>query len=217
MAFDQKYLRRSGYFYKNARRYASRKEVMISTYLIVSLFTVSFFAVVFIRPTAVTIAKLWREIQDKKVVYTQLEKKIRNLEEAQAIFTTIEKDLVYLDRALPASHDYSRFLREIEYLGFSHGLEITSARYDGVELYSSNEASKEAKKIDEYSYTLSVKGSFSQIYSFIADFERLDRLVSLQSITIQPFSIREDINQYILSLSLDSLTYSFPEGLDLNK
>lgn len=212
MAFDQRYLRRYGHFYKNARRYASRKEVMISTYLIVSLFTISFFALVFIRPTAITIARLWREIQDKKAVHAQLEKKIQNLEKAQSLYTSIENDLILLERALPADHDYSRFLKEIEYLAFSHGIEIESAQYTGIVLYDSE--AKEAKSdLTEYSYNLTLRGSFLQIRPFVADLEKLDRLVTVRSIVINPTDQREDRNQYTLSLSIESLTYSFPENL----
>jgi Tfp pilus assembly protein PilO len=216
MAFDQKYLRRYGYFYKNARRYASRREVMISTYLIISLFTVSFFAVVFIRPTAITIAKLWREIQDKKIVHSQLEKKIRDLEKAQSIYSSIEGDLVFLDRALPSTPNYSRFVKEVEYLAFLHGLLLNSAHYDGIELYSSETALDSESILGEYSFTLGLEGSYSQLQPFISDLEKLDRLVTLKSLGFTPLKSPEGSERFVVSLSLDSLTYSFPEGVDLD-
>src|SRR4030067_2895956 len=154
MAFEQISFRRYGRFYRNAQKYASRQEVLISTYLILSLFTVSFFAAVFIRPTAVRIASLWREIQDKRDVYYKLEGKIRDLEKAQELVGAIENDSNYINRALPSNPEFSRFLKQIDYLVNLHGLEMTSAKYPPLEIYSESESTSSAAQLIGYKFSL---------------------------------------------------------------
>lgn len=215
MAFTQTSSKRYGRFYRSARKYAARREVLISAYLILSLFTISFFALVFIRPTAVTIAKLWREIQDKKTVQVQLEKKIRDLAQAQNLYISIEDDLVYLKRALPEKPDFSRFVKEIEYLASSHGLQFATASYGDMELYSSDLATPSATQLSKYSFILTIHGLYSQLRSFLADLEKLDRIVTLHSVAISPSKRKEEIEIFELTLTFDSSMYSYSEGYSL--
>src|SRR3989344_3411061 len=97
--------RRYGRYYRTARKYAQRPEVLISTSFILALFTISFFAIVAIRPTAITIAKLWREIQEKKTKQATLAQKIAKLEEAQPTYSALEEDLALLDLLLQRGLD----------------------------------------------------------------------------------------------------------------
>jgi len=180
----QENFRRYGRFYRNARKYAQRPEVLIPTSLILALFTISFFAVVAIRPTAITIASLWREIQEKITIQTKLRDKIAKLEEAQTAYAILENDLVLLDRALPANADFSRLVKKVEYLAFSHELSIDSGRYESLDLWL-KEAS-ESSDIGTHPFTLVIRGSFMQLRSFVTDLERLDRLLSIKVASLHP-------------------------------
>jgi Tfp pilus assembly protein PilO len=211
MEYSKLSTRPYGRLYRKARKYASNREVLISTYLILSLFTVSFFAAVFIRPTAITIASLWREIQDKKTVHSQLEKKISDLEKAQSLYTSIKDDLIYLDRALPEEAELSRFLKKVEYLASTHGLNYSSGSFPGLEFYTSELATPSAAKLDEYPFSISLKGSFSQFRAFLADLENLDRMAIVHLINISPVKDKKGEEVYTLVLFLSSSVYSFPE------
>ncbi len=214
MAFEQSSIRRYGRFYRNARKYASRREVLISTYLILSLFTVSFFAAVFIRPTAVKIARLWREIQDKRTVQTQLEKKIRDLEKAQTLYTSIEDELYLLERALPTEPHFNRFVQKIEYLSSIHEVRLHSGHYSSVELYRQEPATASSSELVAYPFDITLQGSFSGLKEFAQDLQSLDRMISLTSISMSPVASQEQEGIYELSATIESLMYAFPEGLE---
>lgn len=210
--------RRYGRFYKNVRTQMQRKEVLVSTNIILTLLTISFFAVFAIRPTALTISKLWREIKDKKTVETQLEMKISDLAETQSALALLKEDLVLLDNAIPPNMDFSRFARTIEYLASTHGLLITSNSYSNIELWLSAErASASATEIKTHSFLLKLRGSFSDIRSFIAELEQLNRLISITSVSIQPAKNQERRGLFDLNIGIDSNIYSFPEGVNLEK
>jgi Tfp pilus assembly protein PilO len=165
MAADyQMTFRRYGRFYKNVRQQMKRKEVLVSTNIILTFFTISFFAIFAIRPTALTISKLWREIKDKKSVQTQLDQKISDLAEAQQALDSMEEDLILLTNAIPPTMEFSRFVQTIEYLVLTKNLIMSSNRFNNIELYvSAEEASASAAQIVTHPFSLSLKGSFSSI------------------------------------------------------
>jgi len=216
MAFQyQENFRRYGHFYRNARKYAQRPEVLIPTSFILALFTISFFAVVAIRPTAITIATLWREIQEKKTIQATLEQKITKLEEAQARYATLEEELSLLDRALPETPKFPHLAKEMEYLTLSHGLLTDSGRYETLELWV-KEASA-STSIGTHAFTLVVRGPFIKLRPFISDLERLDRLLAIDMVTIQPSQKQELGGLYELTLTANLRAFSFPLGLDLER
>jgi Tfp pilus assembly protein PilO len=214
MAADfQTTFRRYGRFYQSSRRYMQRKEVLVSTNVILTLFTVSFFAAFAIRPTALTITRLWREITDKREVRTQLEEKISSLEKAQASLIDVEDDLTLLNSALPPTPDFSRFLRIVEYLASTHSLLLNSSRFQDIELYVSEQAaSAAAAEVVTHSFSLSLRGSFSNIRAFLADLQHLDRTISLRTVSIRGSKKQEGADVFDLDFSVDADAFSYPEG-----
>lgn len=214
MAADYKTtFRRYGRFYQSSRKYMQRKEVLVSTNVILTLFTISFFAAFAIRPTALTISRLWREIKDKQQVRQQLEEKIANLEEAQSVLSQVEEDLFLLDAAIPSSFEFSRFVRIIEYLIATHRLQLNSNLYQNIELYvSEKEASATAVAAQTHPLSIKMKGAFTDIRSFVTDLERLDRIISINSITITPSRKQQREGLFDLEVGIEAQTYSFPKG-----
>lgn len=213
MATDYKTtFRRYGRFYRNVRKHMQRKEVLVSSNIILTFFTISFFAVFAIRPTALTISSLWREIKDKRSVQKQLEEKISNLEEAQTALASMEEDLELLDNALPSSVEFPRLVKTLEYLASTHNLLISSSNFSNIELYISvAQASESASEIETHSFSLGLTGSFSDIRSFVEDLEQLGRLISIKSISVGPLREQIRVDALDLGTSIDSDTYSFPE------
>jgi Tfp pilus assembly protein PilO len=211
MAIQQLSFQRYGKFYRNAKKYALRKEVLISSYIILSLFTVSFFAAVFIRPTAVKIAMLWREIQDKRSVYTQLEKKIRDLEKAQELLTSVEEKLEDVQKAIPEEALLQKFMQIIEYLASAYGLTINSGSYPPSKLYSSKE-NQSAKDLTTYPFDVRLTGDTDQFQAFILSLEELDRYVKINKIKLSPLEKSQQKKEFTLSLLLESDIYSYNIG-----
>lgn len=217
MAADfQSTFRRYGRFYQSSRQYMQRKEVLVSTNVILTLFTVSFFAAFAIRPTALTISRLWREIQDKTTVRQQLENKITELGEAQTALSTLTQELGQLDRAVPAGVDFTRLVRVVEYVAVKHGVLLTSSRFSQITLYadrSQASASAEAGQLLTHPFSLTVSGSFSSLRSFIEELERLDRLITIRSITLRQARAQDQAGLFDLQMSIESSAYSFPKEI----
>lgn len=215
MASEQTSFRRYGRFYRNVSKYAGQEKVLVSAYLILSLFTISFFAAVFIRPTAITIAKIWREIQDKKQVNIKLDTKISALEEAQSIYTSIESDLTVVDKAMPKNSDYLRLAQELEYLASINEVDYIFSDFGSVTVYPKEAVDETASSIGEHLLSLSFQGSLPKLQALILDLENFDRFLSVQSLTLTPLGGVNNSGDFELSVTIESTVYSFPEGLDL--
>lgn len=212
MAFDYKtQFHKYGRFYRGARKYTQKPEVLVSINLVLTLFAVAFFAIVAIRPTTITIAKLWKEIQDKKDTQVKLEKKIEELQKAQLAYAKIEDDLHLLKLALPGDVDFSRLALEIEYLASKHGLFMSSNRFDPVDVYVSQDSELPAG-LQQHTFSLVVNGSYSQFRSFVDELENIDRLVTIHTATVNQTLDRRNLLKYPLGMSLDSSVYSFSDS-----
>lgn len=212
MAADfQTTFRRYGRFYQSTRKYMQRREVLVSTNVILTLFTISFFAAFAIRPTALTISRLWREIRDKRTVQMQLTRKIADLGVAQSALADLGEDLSLLTAAVPATDEFSRLVRLVEYLASQQGLLLTASRFQDVTIYqSAEEATAGAAEVRSHPFSLSLTGSFRGMRSFIVDLERLDRFIAIRSLTLRPSREAGQEGTLGLQLTVELVAYSFP-------
>ena len=81
-----------------------------------------------------------------------------------------------------------------------------------IEFYSSDTATPSAAELTKHPFSLSLKGSYSQFRSFLAELENIDRMVVVHTIKLSPVKDKKGESVYTLILSLDSSTYSFSEG-----
>ena len=102
MAFDWRteYHRYHRYFLSTRALYKKRA-VVVYTGIILTLATITFFALFAIKPTVTTIASLVKEINSKKVVDQKLQTKINSLRQAQTNYSLISDKLVLIDQVLP--------------------------------------------------------------------------------------------------------------------
>lgn len=216
MASEQTSFRRYGRFYRNVSKYARQENVLVSAYFILSLFTISFFAAVFIRPTAITIAKIWREIQDKKQVNAQLDTKISALEEAQSLYISMEGDLTVIDNAIPKNSNYAKLAQELEYLASINEVDYLSQKFGAVTIYPKEVVGGgTVGSIGLHQLSLSFQGSFPRLLALISDLENFDRYLSIQSLNLTPLGTVSSSEDFQLSINIESTVYSFPDGLDL--
>src|SRR3989344_478177 len=92
------------------------KRIQAYTMITLSLFTISFFGSLAIRPTLGTIITLQKQIQDRTIVNQKLEEKINALIQAQTSYQAIEADLPTIYGLLPEKPDVTSLLLKIEAL-----------------------------------------------------------------------------------------------------
>src|SRR3989304_278866 len=80
------YLRYKSYFLNVVGQYRERADIKAYIEILLSLATISIFAVFALRPTLLTIAELIKEIDTKKQTLIKMEDKIENLSSAHTLY-----------------------------------------------------------------------------------------------------------------------------------
>lgn len=177
----------SAYLRKLSRFY-QKKEVKIYLNLILSLAAISFFAFFAIRPTALTIAELSKELKDQETVLTRLEKKISELNEARKNFSELEEDLHLISEALPDSPEPSLAVAQIETLVWENNLEINSLGTKGVVLIGTKPETKRGVKTEVktpypvFQMDINLSGSYEDLTSFLKELDNLRRVIHIKSV-----------------------------------
>jgi len=190
MAFDYhtQYQKYRHYFVDLARLYQTRPQAKVYLELTLTLFTISFFSYFALRPTALTIIRLWHQIQTQQQVKDELDQKIVHLNLAQANYQKLQSDLAELDLALPSSPLPASFLRQIETFIATHGLSLAALQSGNIYLLGQPSSTDSPPSLPlstaTVSFTLTVQGNYSDIKSFLADMENLKRLHLITDLSI---------------------------------
>src|SRR4029078_4212378 len=91
-------------FYKKVQNYLSvwdQERFKGYIYIILTLFTVSFFGLVAIGPTLNTGANLHKQYSDNQVIYDSLQKKLTNLSALDSQYVAMQNDLSAIYTAIP--------------------------------------------------------------------------------------------------------------------
>ena len=90
------------HYYRQIWKFYEKPTAKISTALLLTIFTIIFFAVFAIRPTLVTIAELIKTIDDQEEVLEQMKKKSSSLASAQQEYLIASESIEDLHAALPS-------------------------------------------------------------------------------------------------------------------
>jgi Tfp pilus assembly protein PilO len=196
-------------YFSKIKNFYSQKKVQVYSQIILSLFTVSFFTFFAIRPTLVTIAKLIKDVEDKKIVVNKLDQKIQALNLAQAEYHLISDKIYLLNQALPANADLAQLIRQVETLAQRDQVKIKSTNFEAAVLKDNTAGTKSTAtakkdKLKEISFNLVVAGDYPSLKKFFDDLAQLRRLVF-----ISPFQYHaKEINKTdIVSLTLKAKAY----------
>jgi Tfp pilus assembly protein PilO len=159
--------------------------------VLLSLATVSIFAVFAIRPTLITIAELYKEIQGKKTTLAQLDEKIENLAAAQANYESQKDTISILDTAIPAEPKPDSFIRQLEGAIGQNTLEILAINVQGTTLLGVPKAEGAAVEnaaplpgnANGLTFSLNTTSSYPFLATFLEDLERLRRPVKIDALS----------------------------------
>jgi hypothetical protein len=130
-SWRNKYLRYKLFFLNVMLKYKDKPQVKAYLEIILSLATISIFGVFAIKPTAVTIAQLLKEIEAKKTTIATMEEKIGNLEKAQTVFNDNSGKIALLEIAIPKRPTPEGLTRQIEGLSGRNNVEILKVSTSG--------------------------------------------------------------------------------------
>lgn len=209
-------------YYRYSRQIAplfKEKKIQAYTLIILSLFTISFFGFLAIRPTLGTIITLKKQIQDRTIVNSKLEDKINALIQAQSNYQQIESDIPIIYTLLPQKPDITSLLLKIEAITAESEAIISALTFDRVELMANptviNTAPETAPNTQEnvlaaevetdttipISFTITFSGTYDELKIILAKLGALNRIV-----TIKNADLNISANNEVSSLTLDMQT-----------
>lgn len=184
------YLRYNRYFRQLTDVYAKIPAFRTGLELLLTLFTISFFLIFALRPTANTIAELWASQNSQKEIKGRLEQKIKDLSSAQKIWEVEQKRIELAEEALPQKPDPDIYIKQIENLAIAKGLSINFLSVDKVTLRGGTQREVQEEKerakipgLETVGSSLSLSGQYSSLLGFLEDLEGLRRIVKTASLS----------------------------------
>ncbi len=180
--YRNEYARYRFYFHRIISFY-QKPAAKVSTALLLTVVTIVFFAVFAIQPTLVTIAELLKKIDDQKELLERLKTKSAALATASQEYALAQPKLELLDQTVPVDYAADRLVYLLEGLAAEHGLAYASfSLSDQINFYTSAPPDVEGEKV--MPLTMRLDGTYEQLLAFVADIQKLIRLVGVDSIRL---------------------------------
>jgi Tfp pilus assembly protein PilO len=196
MAFNYKTeFQRYRRYYQSLEPKLTKPKSRAYTTIIFSFLAVSLFGWYAIRPTIQTILFLQREIRDKTELNKKMEDKIAALIEAQAYYQEIEPLLPAVNQALPTIPDAVPLLIQLRNLASQSGTLIGAIQLPTVPLTGQAAGPSKgakpptgdtAKQQQLYDLSISVRGSYQSVRTFLEGVTQMRRVVSVDALSVIP-------------------------------
>ncbi len=191
------------YYYQRLHVFYQKPVIQVSTAVLFTLATISFFAAFAIRPTLQTIAELLKKIDDQKQVLSLAQKKSASLATAQQQYNTISDKLFTLDAAIPASYQAQTLFTAIESLAAQLNIPLGSLRISDLSY-----PPQKSNSVQEMSFSLNLQGSYPAVKQFLVNLGQLPRFIVLNNVTISTPQKSSRANQEnIVELTVNCTTF----------
>ncbi|MBI5355993.1 hypothetical protein HZB78_00065 [Candidatus Collierbacteria bacterium] len=148
-----------------------------------------------LRPTLITIAGLWREINVEKTTIIALDRKVKLLQAAKQNYDEAGSQLYLLDRAIPKAVEVESMAKELEILAAENSLKTLEFREEKFWLLSPSPTGISPVNVSGIDINISVGGQESGIRDFAGNLERLSRMAKINAITVRAVPEKERIER----------------------
>jgi Tfp pilus assembly protein PilO len=166
-------------YYKDILPYIKKQKNQEYFAAILTLGATIFFALFAINPTISTIAKLRKEIEDSRFVESALTKKINNLSSLSTEYSAIQSDIPMVLDAIPNNPEVPTLVGQIQTIAQNSSVKIEDLDVTGVGL-----TNKGASKSSKFDFELTGAAAYENLDTFILGLISMQRIVSLESISI---------------------------------
>jgi len=201
LGWRKEYSRYKGFFLNIVDLYKQKKDLMMFLEILLSLATVSLFSVFAIKPTAITIIDLLKEIKAREETIAKMDTKLTNLKSAQQNYSNEAEKIQLLDTAVPQRPAPETFVRQVQGISATDGVFLNGASVNEVTLLG--EVKKRAVKPGEetmpagaegLSFFLNFNSDFDSINNLLSDLEYLRRPIKITTINISKQKSEELVN-----------------------
>jgi Tfp pilus assembly protein PilO len=204
-SYKMEYTRYRHYFHRIWVLY-QKPSIKVSSALLLTLFTIIFFAAFAIRPTLVTVAELIKKIDDQQKVLDQMKKKSAALASAQQEYMSAQNLIPLLNQAVPQDESLPELITQIEGAAADHQVAYESFTLGDV-TYAQNNTPHDSDS-ENRSITLSLSGNYETVKNFITDLIRLPRLLSVNTLSFgKPNQNSSSETNKDLQINLNLKTY----------
>jgi hypothetical protein len=199
------YLRYKSFFLNMLTQYRERSDWKAYLEILLSLLTISIFAIFALRPTVLTIAELIGQIEEKKETVEKMDSKIQNLGKAQSLYDREAQNILLLTQSVIAKTPNSDiFARQIEGLSVKHQITVASVSLGEAVLFSvgnpttqepNPETQTEVHETMDFSVSLNLATEqYENALAFIKDFQNLRSPAKVSDMKISVEENDEDQN-----------------------
>ena len=174
------YYRYRGYFLDILNLYKKRSDLRAFVEVILSLSTITIFLVFALKPTALTIISLVKEIKGKQIMISGLNQKISDLSKAQTLFAQNQDSIPNIDIAVETKPEPGTISKQIIGLSAKNSVNILGLSIGQVTLIGKPvlvNAVSGSKPLpgnaQEMSVSINIQGDYLNMLSFISDLENL--------------------------------------------
>jgi len=177
--------------------------------LFLTIGTVAFFALFAIRPTLLTMSNLIKELDDKKVLDTQLSEKIASLQSSQIQYAQLEQRLPLLDEAIPLQPQFYDAIVLVEKVASDNNLVIQNLSLQTIPADKELDQPLTSQTRQFLPFRVTLSGDYESIKNFVSQVQSLRRLFTVESIV---FNAKEEKQQRRLEATLNIYAYYY--GVD---
>lgn len=176
-------------YFVNIGKITHKTQLKSLAWISLSLLTVTFFAITAIQPTLLTIAKLNREITDKKEAGRKLQTKINTIIAAQNEFAKNVDNLPLLAEALPEKNNFPTLAIFFEDAASASGVEIKSVSFEDINLNQS--PTKKDTKANTFKFSVRALGNYTDLRTFLKTIESSRRIVKIEGLSYSLSKIKD--------------------------
>lgn len=190
-AWRVSYVRYRSLFLRFFSHYKDRQDVKMYLEVLLSLATISFFAILALRPTLITIAELIKEIESKEQTLAIMDSKIQDLSAAQTRYDQELRKIRLVNSSIPTLAEPELIVRQIEGLTARSSVSVLSMiTKEATLLGKDNPKTNATIGVDlpdgskELGISIGSSAQYPDLLNFLSDLERTRRPVKINNINI---------------------------------
>lgn len=212
LGWRSQYYRYRGFFLNVVSLYKQRAELRAFTEVALSIATITIFLLFALKPTALTIIELAKEIGEKKATIASLDQKISDLREAASVYQQNQNLFPSLDIAISNKPKPDTITRQVEGLAAKNSVSLLGLSVGQVTLLGDSSSTKKSSELTplpedslEMPIAINIQGDYPNLTAFITDLENLRIVSKVDSISVGSSEVNE--NKVIVALISARIPY----------
>ncbi len=185
------YYRYKEFFLNISALYKEKADLRAFLEIVMSITAVIVFLLFALKPTALTIVGLLKQIDEEKQTLSILNQKIKDLATAQTLLNQNQNFIQSIDTAVPSSPNPDMLSKQVQGLASKNSIDVLGIAVNQVTLVGNIPITKNLPDIKplpegahEMSFSVSVRGSYTNLTNFIKDFENMRIATKIDNIGI---------------------------------